>query len=581
MRKPSDPRREVLTGLLGLGSQSSRKSYYPELLARLEELEEERNRYKWLFENALHGIFQASLDDGMRAANKSLARMLGYGSVSALVTARRSLAEQFFIGGEEEFQRIRHQLLRKGEISGYETCLRRADGSLLDVRMNIQLRPDASDHVIEAFVADVTERKQAQLAMQQLNDELEQRVQQRTRELETLNESLRYEIIEHERTQGELRKARDAAEQANLSKGRYLAAASHDLLQPLNAARLLISTLRETPLEDSAGLLVERSHTALESAEDMLSDLLDISRLDQPDLQVDCSDFAVADVLEPLLSEFGSVAEAAGVGLRGRVGAYVVHTDYRLLSRILRNFISNAIRYTDQGGVLVGCRVRGSELCIQVWDTGRGIARSDFKRIFQEFNQLDAGKASQRRGVGLGLAIVDRIARLLHARIEVQSRLGRGSMFAVNIPLAVAGARRADNAATQLLSSLDVPLHGRRLLVLDNEQIILQSMRGLLEQWGAEVLTAVDLEQAQEVLGERAPDALLVDFHLDAGRTGGEAVVALREQFAAALPAIMITADRSEVCRQVARELDIMVLNKPLKAGKLRAILGKLLSNSD
>lgn len=581
MQKPSDPRREVLTGLLGLGSQSSRKSYYPELLARLEELEEERNRYKWLFENALHGIFQASLEDGLRAANKSLARMLGYGSVSALVSARCSLAEQFFIGGEEEFQRIRHQLLRKGEISGYETRLRRADGSLLDVRMNIQLRPDAADHVIEAFVADVTERKQAQLAMQQLNDELEQRVQQRTRELEALNESLRYEIIEHERTQGELRKARDAAEQANRSKDRYLAAASHDLLQPLNAARLLISTLREAPLEESAGLLVERSHTALESAEDMLSDLLDISRLDQPNLQPDYSDCAVADVLEPLLSEFDGVADAAGVALRGRVSGHVVHTDYRLLSRILRNFISNAIRYTEQGGVLVGCRVRGSELSIQVWDTGRGIARGDFQRIFQEFNQLDAGKASQRRGVGLGLAIVDRIARLLNARVEVQSRLGRGSMFAVSIPLAVAGQRRQDSAPTQLLSSLDIPLHGRRLLVLDNEQMILQSMRGLLEQWGAEVLTAVDLEQAQALLGDQPPDALLVDFHLDGGRTGGEAVAALRAQFASQLPAIMITADRSEACRQVARELDIMVLNKPLKAGKLRAILGKLLSNSD
>ena len=581
MQKPSDPRREVLTGLLGLGSQSSRKSYYPELLARLEELEDERNRYKWLFENAVHGIFQASLGDGLRAANQSLARMLGYDSVSALVDARRSLAEQFFIGGPEEFQRIRHHLLRKGELSGYETRLRRADGSLMDVRMNILLRPDAADHVIEAFVADVTERKQAQKAMQQLNDELEQRVQQRTRELETLNESLRFEIIEHERTQGELRKARDAAEQANRSKDRYLAAASHDLLQPLNAARLLISTLRETPLEEGAGLLVERSHTALESAEDMLSDLLDISRLDQPNLQPDCGDCAVADILEPLISEFGSVAEAAGVGLRGRFGDQVVRTDYRLLSRILRNFISNAIRYTDRGGVLVGCRVRGSELCIQVWDTGRGIARGDFKRIFQEFNQLDVDRADQRRGVGLGLAIVDRIARLLNARIEVQSRLGRGSMFAVSIPLAVAGPHRSDAPASQLLSSIEVPLQGRRMLVLDNEQIILQSMRGLLEQWGAEVLTAVDLEQAQAVLGEQPPDALLVDFHLDGGRTGGEAVTALRARFASELPAIMITADRGEACRQVARELDIMVLNKPLKAGKLRAALGTLLSSND
>ena len=576
MPRPSDPRREVLTGLLGLGSQSSRKSYYPELLARLEELEAERNRYKWLFENAVHGIFQASLADGLRMANRSLARMLGYQSAADLVAARGSLGGQFFIGGESEFQRIRQQLLRKGELTGYETRLARADGTLMDVRMNILLRPDANDHVIEAFVADVTERKQAQLAMQQLNDELEQRVQQRTRELEGLNESLRYEIIEHERTQGELRKARDAAEQANRSKDRYLAAASHDLLQPLNAARLLMATLGDLDLPESARLLVERSHTALESAEDMLSDLLDISRLDQPNLKPEYSDCSVDELLQPLLSEFGSVAEAAGVSLRGRACAHAVHTDFRLLSRILRNFISNAIRYTERGGVLVGCRRRGSDLWIEVWDTGRGIDRAHFRQIFQEFNQLDIGRPGQRRGVGLGLAIVERISRLLKVEVQVRSRLGCGSVFSVRVPLA-----RQPLAAQQrnsLGAHLAVPLQGRRLLVIDNEHMVLQSMQGLLQQWGADVLTAADLEQAVSCLQGRAPDLALVDYHLDGGRTGLEALAALREQFGAELPALMITADRTEDCRQGARSLGVAVLNKPIKAGKLRASLDTLLS---
>tara|TARA_Y100001963_G_scaffold131389_1_gene188686 strand:+ start:5019 stop:6758 length:1740 start_codon:yes stop_codon:yes gene_type:complete len=576
MPRPSDPRRDVLTGLLGLGSQSSRKSYYPELLARLEELEAERNRYKWLFENAVHGIFQASLASGLSTANRSLARMLGYQSAAELVAARGSLGGQFFIGGESEFQRIRQQLLRKGELTGYETRLARADGSLMDVRMNILLRPDANDHVIEAFVADVTERKQAQLAMQQLNDELEQRVQQRTHELEGLNESLRYEIIEHERTQGELRKARDAAEQANRSKDRYLAAASHDLLQPLNAARLLMATLSDVALPDSARLLVERSHTALESAEDMLSDLLDISRLDQPNLKPEYSDCSVDELLQPLLSEFGSVAEAAGVSLRGRTCVHAVHTDFRLLSRILRNFISNAIRYTERGGVLVGCRRRGSDLWIEVWDTGRGIDRAHFRQIFQEFNQLDMGRPGQRRGVGLGLAIVERISRLLKVEVQVRSRLGRGSVFSVRVPLA------RQPLATQQRNSLGahlaVPLQGRRLLVIDNEQMVLQSMQGLLQQWGADVLTAADLEQALSCLQGRAPDLALVDYHLDGGRTGLEALAALREQFGSGLPALMITADRTEDCRQGARALGVAVLNKPIKAGKLRASLDTLLT---
>lgn len=576
MPRPSDPRRDVLTGLLGLGSQSSRKSYYPELLARLEELEAERNRYKWLFENAVHGIFQASLADGLRMANRSLARMLGYQSAAELVAARGSLGAQFFIGGESEFQRIRQQLLRKGELTGYETRLARADGSLMDVRMNILLRPDANDHVIEAFVADVTERKQAQLAMQQLNDELEQRVQQRTHELEGLNESLRYEIIEHERTQGELRKARDAAEQANRSKDRYLAAASHDLLQPLNAARLLMATLGDVDLPASARLLVERSHTALESAEDMLSDLLDISRLDQPNLQPEYSDCSVDELLQPLLCEFGSVAEAAGVGLRSRTCAHAVHTDFRLLSRILRNFISNAIRYTESGGVLVGCRRRGSDLWIEVWDTGRGIDRAHFRQIFQEFNQLDFGRPGQRRGVGLGLAIVERIARLLKVEVQVRSRLGRGSVFSVRVPLS--RQPLVSQQSSSLGAHLAVPLQGRRLLVIDNEHMVLQSMQGLLQQWGADVLTAADLEQALSCLQGRAPDLALVDYHLDGGRTGLQALTALREQFGAELPALMITADRTEECRQGARSLGVAVLNKPIKAGKLRASLDTLLT---
>ena len=576
MPRPSDPRRDVLTGLLGLGSQSSRKSYYPELLARLEELEAERNRYKWLFENAVHGIFQASLADGLRMANRSLARMLGYQSAAELVAARGSLGAQFFIGGESEFQRIRQQLLRKGELTGCETRLARADGSLMDVRMNILLRPDANDHVIEAFVADVTERKQAQLAMQQLNDELEQRVQQRTHELEGLNESLRYEIIEHERTQGELRKARDAAEQANRSKDRYLAAASHDLLQPLNAARLLMATLGDVDLPASARLLVERSHTALESAEDMLSDLLDISRLDQPNLQPEYSDCSVDELLQPLLCEFGSVAEAAGVGLRSRTCAHAVHTDFRLLSRILRNFISNAIRYTESGGVLVGCRRRGSDLWIEVWDTGRGIDRAHFRQIFQEFNQLDFGRPGQRRGVGLGLAIVERIARLLKVEVQVRSRLGRGSVFSVRVPLA--RQPLVSQQRSSLGAHLAVPLQGRRLLVIDNEHMVLQSMQGLLQQWGADVLTAADLEQALSCLQGRAPDLALVDYHLDGGRTGLQALTALREQFGAELPALMITADRTEECRQGARSLGVAVLNKPIKAGKLRASLDTLLT---
>jgi PAS domain S-box-containing protein len=280
MPRPSDQQRQALTELLGLGSHSVRKSHYPELLARLEELETERNRYKWLFEHAVHGIFQASLQEGLRAANPALARMLGYDDPQDVLWSLTDLASYMFVGGAEEMTRIRQLLSQDSGLFGYETQLRRKDGSSIDVLMNLLLKPD-EEGLFEGFVADITERKQAQKRLQQLNDELEQRVSSRTAELQEANRNLLQQIVERKRIEQDLREARDAAEAANHSKDKYLAAASHDLLQPLNAARLLISTLRERSLPQAEHTLVERSHQALEGAEDLLTDLLDISKLDQ------------------------------------------------------------------------------------------------------------------------------------------------------------------------------------------------------------------------------------------------------------------------------------------------------------
>ncbi|WP_132626897.1 sensor histidine kinase, partial [Pseudomonas aeruginosa] len=205
----------------------------------------------------------------------------------------------------------------------------------------------------------------------------------------------------------QLRQARDAAEAANHSKDKYLAAASHDLLQPLNAARLLVDTLRERGLPAAELQLVERTHLALEGAETLLTDLLEIARLDQSAIRPDLDDYSLDELLAPLASEFEEVARAAGLALRARIPRLAVRTDARLLSRILRNLLSNACRYTERGSVLLGARRRGSKVRLEVWDTGRGIPADQLQAIFLEFNQLDAGRASERRGVGLGLAIVD------------------------------------------------------------------------------------------------------------------------------------------------------------------------------
>ncbi|MCU9946929.1 NahK/ErcS family hybrid sensor histidine kinase/response regulator [Pseudomonas sp. PDM13] len=558
MPRPSEEQRQAL---LGLGSHSARKSHYPELLSRLEELETERNRYKWLFEHAVHGIFQASLQEGLRAANPALARMLGYDSPEQLLWSLTDLASHLFVGGEAELVHIRAELQRQQGLIGYETRLRRQDGSHVDVLMNLLLKPD-EEGLFEGFVADITERILAQQRLQTLNDELEQRVAARTLELQTLN--------------GQLREARDAAETANQSKDKYLAAASHDLLQPLNAARLLVSTLRERSLPGAEQLLVERTHLALEGAEDLLTDLLEISKLDQSAIRPDIDAYRLDELLAPLASEFQSVAQSAGLQLRARIPkGLAVSTDIRLLTRILRNFLSNACRYTERGRVLLGCRRWGDRVRLEVWDSGRGIPADQLQAIFLEFNQLDRGRAAERKGVGLGLAIVDRIAGILGYPIAVRSQPGRGSVFSIEVPLAeVLPARREDAPVRPQTGD---PLPGRRLLVLDNEASILHSMAALLDQWGCEVVTAPDLESALGNLGGVAPEAILADYHLDHGVTGCEVVQALRGQFGRAIPAVMITADRSDECRRNLQALGAPLLNKPVKPGKLRAVLSQLL----
>ena len=557
MPKPSDDQHQALAQLLGFGSHSARKSHYPELVARLEELEGERNRYKWLFEHAVHGIFQARIHEGIRAANPALARMLNYDTPEEALWALTDLSHHLFIGGEEELRQIRHILSQQHGLFGYETRLRRKDGSAIYVIMNLLLKPD-EDGLVEGFVADVTERKLAQLRLLQLNEELEQRVAERT---------------------CELREARDAAEAANLSKDKYLAAASHDLLQPLNAARLLISTLRERQLPQNELHLVERAHQALEGAEDLLTDLLDISKLDQAAIKPDIDIYSLDDVLLPLVSEFQSVAAAAGLQLKHYIPRVAIKTDFRLLTRILRNFLSNACRYTDQGSVLVGARMRAGALRIEVWDTGRGIPEEELGSIFLEFNQLGIGRSAKRSGVGLGLAIVDRIASMLGYQVLVRSKPGRGSVFSIDVPLAEAMPRERVAAPT-VVPQLGDPLPGRRLLVIDNEESILLSMAALLEQWGCTVVTATDEQSAMTALDGVAPDAILADYHLDRGLTGWDVVLAVRGRFAQALPAVMITADRSDQCRQQLQGCGVPVLNKPVKPGKMRSVLSHLLAGN-
>lgn len=562
--------KHTLDGLLGLSDQSARKSHYPELLLQLDEVERERNRYKWLFEHATYGIFQAHIGAGFRSVNPALARMLGYSSVTELLAISGFETDDLFVAGTAEVQKIRAELLQKTIVRDYETRLLCKDGKPLDVLMNILLKDDEPG-VLEGFVADISERKKSQLRLQQLNQELEQRVAERTRELQLSNEDLQQQITQRKQMETALREARDAAEEANRSKDKYLAAASHDLLQPLNAARLLMSTLRERQLPSAEQHLLERAHMALEGAEDLLADLLDISRLDQAAVTPSLSVCCIHEMFSTLVSEFEPVAQAQGLQLTFFQTGLYAHTDCHLLLRIIRNFLSNACRYTESGRILLGVRRRGERVRIEVWDTGPGIALDQQKKIFQEFNQLGCQQSHGRKGVGLGLAIVERIASVLGARIGLGSQVGRGSCFSVEVPLSREPLQRA--AVSLPCPTALHSLQGQRVLVIDNEPEILHSMAALLTQWQCEVLVATDYSGAIEELDDHAPDLIIVDLHLDNDVTGLAVVEQLRAYFAKSIAAILITADYTDAEQLLRKKLGIPLLTKPVRPGKLRAAM--------
>lgn len=564
----------TLEGLLGLSDQSARKSHYPELLLQFDEVERERNRYKWLFEHATYGIFQSCMEGGFRAVNPALASMLGYASAEELLASNSAETDSLFLGGSLEVQRIRAELLERNIVRGYETYLLGKDGKPLYVLMNI-LHKDDEPGVLEGFVADISERKKSQDRLEGLNQELELRVAKRTYDLQLSNEYLQDEIIRRKEIELALRDARDAAQEANNSKDKYLAAASHDLLQPLNAARLLISTLRERELPAPEKHLLERAHMALEGAEDLLADLLDIARLDQSAVTPSLSVCCLGELFQTLASEFEPVAQVAGVKLTFIRSTLCVYTDYHLLVRIIRNLLSNACRYTSSGRILLGVRRRGDQVRIEVWDTGVGIALDQQEKIFQEFNQLGRNNTSGSKGVGLGLAIVERIATILGTKIELRSTEGRGSCFSVEVPLSAVKAERS--IAEQPNPAGVHSLKGRCILVIDNDPEILHSMGALLNQWHCDVVLAIDYKGAVEALNQQIPDLIIVDLHLDNNVTGLQVVEQLRHDFKVEVPAVLITADYTDQEQELRKKLQIPLLTKPVRPGKLRAVLSQQL----
>lgn len=414
---------------------------------------------------------------------------------------------------------------------------------------------------------------------------LTEQVRERTAELSDLNRQLRDEIHERKAAEHELTLAKQAAEQANVSKTRFLVAISHDLLQPLNAARLFSAALQEqaehTPLQNLSGSIGR----SLNNIDRLLGTLVDISRLEAGVMQPDVGVFPLSQLLDNLAEEHAIIARHAGLQFHHQVCQLPVRSDITLLARVLRNFLSNAIRYTPPGGrVLLGCRRRGGQVEIQVWDTGPGIPDDKRLAIFEEFQRLNTPQTDDR-GLGLGLAIVDRIAHLLNHPVQVQSQPGHGSWFSITVPISKERQPQPDQNRTQPIGFEG--LHGARIWCLENDSAIRDGMRALLSGWGAHLTAASAVNTlADQVALHRDPvDVLMVDYHLDHERLGTDvasALLAERRQHGSSVPPVLvITADYSQALTTDLKQRGYVLLNKPVKPLKLRAALLHLLQQSE
>lgn len=370
----------------------------------------------------------------------------------------------------------------------------------------------------------------------------------------------------------ELQQKTEEAQQAALAKSKFLAAASHDLRQPLHALSLFVDALKDSDSETERANIFPRIELSLYALRKLFDALLDVSRLDANVVKPESSHFDLAESLNEMVEEFRPEAIDKNIKLKVHAKSVIVETDRLLLERILRNLISNAIRYTDSGGVLLSARLRDNKVLLQIWDTGIGIPDENKEDIFIEFQQLHNSHRDRAQGLGLGLALVRRLCELLGHTLELSSQPGKGSVFGIEIPQGNASMVVSANA-TPVIHSWN--LNGRCILVIDDERDILQAMQTILSKWGCNVVTAESLDDAINELDKKniVPEIVLSDLRLRDNKTGVEAIDHLRERFGASLPGVLITGDTSPEKISLVEKSGYELLQKPVRPAHLRTVI--------
>ncbi|WP_440054016.1 PAS domain-containing hybrid sensor histidine kinase/response regulator [Pseudoalteromonas sp. T1lg65] len=570
----------ALTGVLGASSaralirsvSSGKQLAFEEVVNFFDEttqaLQFNQNILFTSLENLSHGISVVDKNLNLVAWNKRYNEMFDYPDGFLQVgqpieEVIRFNAERGECGpGEiEKHVNKRVQHLKNG--TSHHFIRHRRDGQVFEMTGN----PLPEGGFVTSF-SDITAHIATQNALEEINMDLENRIEARTQEIRAINQDLKAEIANRETTEQALVAAKKEAERANDSKTRFLALASHDILQPLNAARLYLGAIDENQLASKDQSNFEKLSDSLDSTVHLMSALLDIAKLEQGAMKPSPRHFAIDDILSPLASEYAILSKEKGLQLKVRSCSATVHSDITYLRRIIQNLVSNAVKYTEHGKVLIACRARNHSLRLEVWDTGPGISEQEQQKIFNDFYRI---QSRDNKGIGLGLGVVKRLCDLLSIPIMVRSTKDKGSCFSIEIPYGNVELITQKNE----LSQKTISEKTLNLIAVDDDPKNLEAMASLLEKWNTQYSS---FSKADAVIAyarqHDAPDVILMDYQLNDEQYDGISLIkTLREIWQSPVTAILITAVRDNELKAQAKAQDIHYLSKPVKPAKLKALL--------